>query len=181
MRTWLSLSGFLSAAFAACAIGGFFTATSGGTWYRTLQKPGWNPPGWVFGPVWTVLYVLMAVAVWRVWPLRQQSGVATVIVGFFVQLVLNAGWSACFFGLRKPGAALGEIVLLWLLLAWLLWRFWVLDRWAGVLWALYVLWVSFATGLNFAIWRLNAIGRQSGRPVGVQAAGGTTERSTAKK
>ena len=84
-------------------MGGFFTATSVGTWYRMLQKPGWNPPGWVFGPVWTVLYVL-----------------------------------------------------LWLLLAWLLWSFWVLDRWAGVLWAPYVIWVSFATGLNFAIWRLNA-------------------------
>jgi len=158
MRTWLSLSGFMAAAFMACVVGGFFTATSVGTWYQTLRKPAWNPPGWVFGPVWTMLYVLMAVAAWRVWPLRQQSGVPVVIIGFFVQLVLNVAWSACFFGLRKPGAALGEIVLLWLLLAWLLWRFWVLDRWAGVLWAPYVIWVSFATGLNFAIWRLNATG-----------------------
>ncbi len=155
MRTWLSLSGFLAAAFVTCAVGACFTTSSVGTWYRTLQKPGWNPPGWVFGPVWTALYVSMAVAVWRVWPLHQQSGVPAVILGFFVQLVLNAGWPALFFGLRSPRLALGEIVLLWLLLAWLLWRFWCLDRWAGVLWAPYVVWVGFAAALNFAIWRLN--------------------------
>lgn len=154
-RTWLALLGFILASFAAAAIGGAATAEHVRTWYPTLAKPAWTPPGWVFGPAWTLLYALMSVAAWRVWLIRKKPGARRALTLHFAQLVLNALWSVLFFGLKQPGLALVEIVVLWLLLL-TIWRaFWRLDAAAGVLWTPYVAWVGFATALNGSIWWLN--------------------------
>ena len=139
-KTWLPLLGFIGAAFLAGAIGSWATFENVRSWYPTLNKPAWNPPNWIFGPVWTTLYILMGVAIWRV---------------YFAQLFLNALWSVLFFGLKQPAWALADIAVLWLLLVWLQVGLWRMDRIAGGLWLPYVLWVSFATALNTAIVRLN--------------------------
>jgi tryptophan-rich sensory protein len=159
-RDWFSLIGFLAAAFTAWAIGGLATASSVGTWFTTLAKPSWNPPGYLFGPVWTALYLMMAIAAWRVWRLRTmpalRTAVRAVLIAFFLQLILNAAWSLLFFGLRRPDLAFLDIVALLAALFWIQIRLTRLDRVAAALWLPYLLWVSFATALNFTIWRLNA-------------------------
>jgi len=149
---WI-LAGFIGAAFVAGAIGSAATFENVRAWYPSLVKPTWNPPNWIFGPVWTTLYVLMGVAAWRGWRASENS--RPLIVAYGAQLVLNALWSILFFGLKQPSWALVDIVALWTLLAWLLVALWRADRWAGALWLPYVLWVSFATALNTAIVRLN--------------------------
>ena len=154
-RPWFVLILFLVASVVTSAIGGLATATSVNSWYLALAKPSWNPPSQVFGPAWTLLFGLMAVAGWRIWLRRDRPGARTALYVYAAQLVLNAGWSILFFGMRSPGAALVEIVFLWSTLVWLLVRFWKIDRVAGMLWLPYVLWVTFATTLNAAIWRLN--------------------------
>jgi len=157
MSRWLALVLFLLAAFAAAAIGGVATATSVQTWYPTLAKPPWNPPSWVFGPAWTLLYGLMSVAAWRVWVRRAELGAkaTTVLRLHGLQLVLNALWSLLFFGLQRPDLALIEIVVLWTILAIIQLQLKTLDRLAAWLWAPYLGWVTFATTLNLAIWYLN--------------------------
>ena len=150
-----ALFGFLVASFSAAALGSVATASSVGTWYLTLNKPAWNPPAWIFGPVWTLLYVLMAVAAWRVWRRSEAAPARRTLVLFGAQLALNALWSWLFFGLRRPDLAFAEVLILWTLLVTLLLRFWRADRTAGVLWAPYVAWVSFASVLNGTIWWLN--------------------------
>jgi tryptophan-rich sensory protein len=151
-RPGLALAGFIGASFAAGAIGSWATAANVRTWFPLLNKPAWNPPGWLFGPVWTALYVLMGVAIWRAWRRGPARG---LVAGYFAQLGLNALWSVLFFGLKQPAWAFGEIVVLWGTLAWLQAGLWRTDRLAGVLWAPYLLWVSFAAVLNLAIVRLN--------------------------
>ncbi|MBI2813747.1 MAG: tryptophan-rich sensory protein [Opitutae bacterium] len=154
LKTWLPLLGFVGAAFLAGAIGSWATFENVRTWYPALNKPSWNPPNWIFGPVWITLCVFMGVAIWRVW--RGGGPAATSLVrGYFVQLFFNALWSVLFFGLKQPAGALADIVVLWLLLVWLLQGLWRVDRIAGALWLPYVLWVSFATALNTTIVRLN--------------------------
>lgn len=152
----LVLVAFLAITFAAAAIGSTATFRNVTTWYPTLQKPSWTPPSALFGPVWSALYVAMSVAGWRAWR-RAATPAATagVIRLYGAQLILNALWSVLFFGMRRPDLALVDIVALWLLLVVGLIRFWRLDRLAGVLWAPYLAWVSFATALNAAIWSLN--------------------------
>jgi tryptophan-rich sensory protein len=152
---FVGLIGFLLLCFAAAAIGGRFTAMSVGDWYPTLAKPPLAPPAWVFGPVWTTLYTLMAIAAWLVWRRggwRSQSGPLAL---FLVQLALNVAWSGLFFGLRSPGLAFGEIVLLWLAIAATASQFWRQSRAAALLLVPYLLWVTFAGYLNFGYWRLN--------------------------
>lgn len=154
MKIWLALPGFVGAAFFAGAIGSWATFANVRSWYPALNKPAWNPPNWIFGPVWTTLYVFMGVAIWRVW--RGGGPAAPRLVrGYFVQLFFNALWSVLFFGLKQPAWALADIAVLWLLLVWLLRGLGRLDRPAGWLWLTYVLWVGFATALNTAIVRLN--------------------------
>ena len=155
MNRWLALALILLASFAASAIGGLATFESVRTWYPTLIKPSWNPPSAVFGPVWTLLYLLMSIAAWRVWlsPNTHESRLALRL--FFVSLALNAFWSVLFFGLHRPGWALVDNGVLWATLAFLLLRFARIDRLAGWLWAPYLAWVTFAVVLNAAIWRLN--------------------------
>ena len=156
MKRWLALGLFLFASVAASAVGTLETFESVRTWYPTLVKPSWNPPSALFGPVWTLLYVLMSVAAWRIWLRPDTLESRLVLRLFFVTLFMNALWSVLFFGLHQPGWALVDNVLLWLTLVFLLVRFARIDRVAGWLWAPYVAWVTFAVVLNAAIWRLNS-------------------------
>lgn len=153
VRRFLVLIAWLMVSFAAAAMGGLFMP---GEWYASLKKPSWNPPGWVFGPVWTALYTMMAVAAWLVW---QRGGFAAQrrpLTLFLVQLALNAVWTPLFFGLHWPGAAFAEITLLWLAIAATIAAFRPVSRAAAWLLVPYLAWVSFAAGLNFTLWRLNS-------------------------
>jgi tryptophan-rich sensory protein len=123
-----------------------------GTWYATLVKPAWNPPAWVFGPAWTLLYTLMALAAWLVW---KRVGWGRPLWLYFLQLLLNAAWTPIFFGAQQLGWALVEIVLLWIAILFTLRSFYRVSRTAGALFAPYLAWVTFATVLNFTLWRLN--------------------------
>lgn len=153
VRLAFGLAAWLALCFGAASLGAFFMP---GEWYATLKKPSWNPPGWIFGPVWSALYVLMAVAAWLVW---QRGGFAAQrrpLALFLVQLALNAAWTPLFFGLHWPGLAFAEIVLLWLAIAATLAAFRPVSRTAAWLLVPYLAWVSFAAVLNFTLWRLNS-------------------------
>jgi translocator protein len=149
MTKWLVLIGLLVLCLAVGAGAGFLTAQSVVTWFPTLVKPSFNPPAWVFAPVWTTLYIMMALAAWLVW-LRKGS-----LVLFYVQLALNFAWSLLFFGLHSPALALVDIVALWVAILLTLLAFWKVDRRAGWLLVPYLAWVSFASVLNASIWWLN--------------------------
>ncbi len=155
LRQLAWLIGFIAICLIAAGLGATVTATSVGGWYQTLAKPRWNPPDWLFGPVWTALYLLMAVAGWLVWrrggwtPARGPLGL------FGLQLALNVGWSAIFFGLRSPGLAFLEIVVLWLSIAATVIAFGKKSAMAASLLVPYLAWTAFAGVLNLAIWRLN--------------------------
>ena len=154
-RDVLDLVAFLVLCLAVSGIGAAVTATSVGTWYQALHKPTFNPPDWLFAPVWTTLYILMAIAGWRVW---RQAGFETgrkALTVFVVQLALNLAWSFIFFGQQRIGLALIEIAILLLVIIATTVLFWRIDRWAGVLFLPYVLWVAFATVLNASLWWLN--------------------------
>ena len=152
---WLALIGFLVLTFAVAAIGGVVTASSVDTWYPTLNKPAFNPPDWIFGPVWTALYLMMALAAALVWSGAPAAARRTAIVWFLVQLALNLGWSLLFFGLHQIALALGCLILLWLAIAVTIRCFWRISRASGLLLMPYLAWVTFAGLLNFLIWRLN--------------------------
>lgn len=154
-RLWLGLVGWILAALAAGALGGLATGSSVDTWYRSIAKPDWTPPDWLFGPVWTTLYVLMGVAAWRVWKRARPGGARGALGLFGLQLVLNAVWSLLFFGLRAPGPAFFELIALWVCIAATALAFSRWDRLAAWLLAPYLLWVSFAGALNLSIWMLN--------------------------
>lgn len=154
-RDLLALLGFVALCLTVSGLGGAVTATSVGDWYPKLAKPPFTPPAGVFPPVWTALFLLMAVAAWRVW--RQPGGDrrAAALNWFWGQLVLNLLWSVIFFGLQAPGWALVEIALLLATIVITLRAFWALDRWAAVALVPYLLWVAFAAALNAGIWWLN--------------------------
>lgn len=150
---WLVLAGFILLCLAVGSIGGFATQDSIDSWYRTLAKPWWNPPDWVFAPVWTLLYIMMGIAAWLVWKTGDRLGAAMALFG--LQLVFNLLWSLIFFGLRSPGLALIEVVFLWGSVLLTMLAFFGRQRVAGWLFVPYLAWVSFAAILNLAIWRLN--------------------------
>jgi len=152
-RHYGALLAFLLLTQAAGAAGGLVTYPQIAGWYAQLAKPSFNPPGWIFGPVWTTLYVLMAVAAWRVW--RVAGLRSRPMIVFFVQLALNTAWSFIFFGAHAVGWALAEVAVLLLIIVWTAIAFVRRDRAAGLLMLPYVAWVSFATLLNAAIWKLN--------------------------
>ncbi|MBK5106413.1 MAG: tryptophan-rich sensory protein [Burkholderiales bacterium] len=154
-RDTIGFAVFLAICLAVSAIGGVATASSVGTWYQTLAKPAFNPPNWIFAPVWTALYFMMAVAGWRVWRRDGLRRARWALSLFALQLVLNLSWSILFFGLRSIGAALIEIVVLLLAILATTAVFWQRDRLAGMLFIPYAGWVAFATVLNAALWRLN--------------------------
>ena len=125
-------------------------------WYKTIEKPTWNPPDSVFGPVWTTLFVMMAVAAWLVWKPAGFTAATVPLTLFAVQLVLNVAWSWIFFGMHQPGWAFVEIVILWLAIMATTVAFFRKSTIAGSLMVPYLAWVSFASVLNFTIWQLNA-------------------------
>lgn len=146
----------LGATFLAGFVGQIFTLPSIPTWYAALNKPFFNPPSWIFGPVWTLLYVLMAIAAWLVWNRGLNDvKVKTGLMFFCLQLGLNALWSIIFFGFHLPWLAFIEIVFLWLAIFLTIKAFARVSRLAGWLLVPYILWVSFATILNLAIGVLN--------------------------
>ena len=153
---YLSLVVCIAICFGAAAIGSAVTDTSVGDWYKTLEKPTWNPPSWVFGPVWTVLYICMAVSLWLVWIRRESTSIKSALILFAVQLFANAIWSVLFFGLKNPLWALFDILVLLVAIAATMTVFWKTSKAAGWLMLPYFLWVCFATFLNYSIWSLNA-------------------------
>ncbi|MDX1393462.1 MAG: TspO/MBR family protein [Gemmatimonadota bacterium] len=156
-RNWGALALFVLAPLAVGFVSGTSTADGVRTWYQEIARPSFTPPDRVFGPVWTALYITMGVAaflVWRTGP--AQSGVRLAIAWFAAQLIANGAWSLIFFGMRNPGLAFVEIVVLLGMIIVTTRLFWLRSRVAGALMLPYVAWVSFATILNFSIWRLNA-------------------------
>mgnify|MGYP006293475413 FL=1 len=141
---------------AVAAFGGSFTASGIGSWYESLQKPAWTPPNWLFGPAWTTLYLMMAVAAWLVWKPAGLAAARGPLAAYVVQILLNGVWSAIFFGLKMPGTAFAEIVVLWLAILVTLVLFWRRSKLAGALLMPYILWVTYAGALNFSVWQLNA-------------------------
>jgi len=127
-----------------------------GSWYRSLAKPSWCPPDWLFGPVWSALYISVAVSGWLVWRRAGLEGAALPLAIYAVQLLLNGVWSALFFGLRRPDWALLEVVCLWLSILATIVAFFSVDEIAAYLLAPYAAWVGFAVALNLSIWRLNS-------------------------
>jgi translocator protein len=141
--------------FGIATLGGFLTNLSVATWYPSLDKPSWTPSGATIGTVWTILYTFMGIAAWIVWR-RGGFEVRGRPLGIYaVQLLLNAGWSALFFGLRSPGLAFFEIGVLWTAILATVVAFWGVSKWAGSLMVPYLIWVCFAGVLNAMIWRLN--------------------------
>ena len=136
-------------------VGFFGSQFTPGTWYTSLDKPVWNPPSSIFAPVWTCLYILMALAVWYVWIQAGHPGRIHAVAVFVVQLVLNGLWSYFFFGLHRPGAAFLEIIVMWGAILVTMVLFWKIRPLAGILLMPYLLWVSFASVLNHQLWRLN--------------------------
>jgi translocator protein len=151
-RSAMVFAGWLVATFAAAAMGSFFLP---GEWYALLHKPVWNPPNWIFGPVWTALYTIMAVAAWLVWKRGSFARQRVALSLFLLQLLFNALWSPLFFGLQSPGLAFVDLLALWLALLVTVAAFWKAHRLAGAMLLPYLAWVTFAGALNFAIWRLN--------------------------
>jgi benzodiazapine receptor len=148
-----ALKYFLVVTLAVGAAGSLFTEPNIDGWYAGLVHPAIAPPNWVFAPVWTMLYILMAYAAWRVW--RTTGLRSTEMLAFGVQLALNLAWSAIFFGLHQISAALGEIILLDLAILYTMLLFWRRDRAAGAVMLPYLAWSMFATVLTHAFWKLN--------------------------
>ena len=137
-------------------VGSFFTAPAITGWYASLQKPSFNPPNWLFGPVWFLLYVLMGISAYLVWEkLAENKKAKGAMRLFWIHLFFNASWSIIFFGFQNPGLAFINIIIIWLLIIALIVKFWKISRWASYLLIPYFLWVSFASVLNYFIWYLN--------------------------
>ncbi len=150
---------FLSMCLGAEVVGGLLTSPAiRSGWYSLLEKPPFNPPAWIFGPVWTVLFVLMAVSAWLVWERADEKPVKIPLVLFYAQLLFNVTWSGLFFGMGRPDLAFAEILVLWTLIAVVTGMFYRIRRAAGLLFILYLAWVSFAVVLNGSIWWLNRAG-----------------------
>jgi translocator protein len=151
-RQSLALVGWCALCLATAATG-IFVSIDG--WYASLHKPSWNPPAWIFGPVWTVLYLMMGMAAWLVWREGGWNARQRPLGLFLGQLLLNAIWTPLFFGMHQIGLALIDISVLWLSIAATLIVFWQVRRPAGLLLVPYLAWVSFAAFLNFTLWRMN--------------------------
>ena len=155
MADRVALAALLAASVAAQGLGAWLTSRSVGTWYPTLVKPAWTPPDWIFGPVWTLLYLLMAVAAWLVWRERARHPVGPALTLYVVQLILNVAWSGLFFGLQDPAAGLLGIGVLWVAIVATMTAFWRACRLAAWLLTPYAIWVSYAVALSWTLWRLN--------------------------
>jgi tryptophan-rich sensory protein len=150
-----ALAGWLVLTFIFAAIGAL-ASSQAGEFYQQLDRPAWAPPAWLFGPAWSVLYLLMAIAAWRVHRASAATGGARAELTLYtVQLAFNALWTWLFFGWHLGAVAFIEILLLWLMIAATIRAFWRRDRWAGLLLVPYIAWVSFATCLCYSIWQRN--------------------------
>ena len=152
----LGLAGWLLVSFAAAAVGGLASVRAG-AFYQQLSRPGWAPPASVFGPVWSVLYLLMALAAWLVWRERGFGGARTALGLFLLQLAANALWTWLFFAWRQGALAFGEILVLWFLIVATLVAFWRVRPTAALLLLPYLGWVSFAAVLTYAVWQRNPL------------------------
>lgn len=155
MSDWIALVVSFAVCLAAAGIGGLLTARAIKEWYRTLRKPSWNPPDWAFGPIWTMLYILMAISAWLV---SEEGGFSARIVllsVFGIQLALNVIWSGVFFYKRMILGGLAEVLVLWVAILATIIAFWGVSTVAAALLIPYLAWVSIASYLNFTIWRLN--------------------------
>lgn len=145
---WLAVCSVVAAAGAAASV-------QAESFYAALVRPGWAPPAAVFGPVWTLLYAMMAIAAWRVWIERKAQQVRLALFLFVVQLILNALWSWLFFAWHRGALAFLDVSLLWLSITATLVLFWRISRLAGLLLVPYLAWVTFASALNYSVWQLN--------------------------
>jgi benzodiazapine receptor len=137
-------------------LGTLFTRTGISSWYSFVNKPSFNPPSWIFGPVWTILYTLMGISSFLIWQVRDTNPLANkALIVYGVHLVFNTLWTILFFGLKNPALAFFEIIFLWLLIILTIVLFYQINKTAGLLLIPYLLWVSFAAVLNYSIWRLN--------------------------
>jgi benzodiazapine receptor len=157
MNKYLKILIFVATCVGVGYLSGVVTRSSVETWFPTLIKPGFNPPSWVFAPVWSFLYIIMGIAAGLVWGRIdfEKEAVRKALMFFAIQFALNAIWSLLFFGLKNPLLALVEIVILWLMIYETFLKFTKIDKVAGYLFIPYILWVSFATVLNASIWWLN--------------------------
>ena len=150
----LGLAGWLIVSFIAAGMGAA-ASVQAGPFYAQLVRPDWAPPAWVFGPVWTALYVLMGVAAWLVWRAGGFRAARSALTLFLVQLAANALWSWLFFAWHRGALAFADVLLLWVLIVATLIAFWRIMPLAGALLLPYLLWVSFASALNYSVWQLN--------------------------
>ena len=150
----LALLGFIASCFLAAMTGAFFRP---GEWYERLKKPWWRPPNRLFAPVWTALYVMIAVSGWLIWREVGFAGAALPMAVYALQLVLNAVWTPLFFGLHRPDLGFFDIVLVWLSIIATIALFFPIHVGAALLLLPYLAWVTFAAALNFAVWRLNPL------------------------
>jgi len=140
----------------AGAAGAFFTVTDEGSWYQQINRPSWNPPGYIFGPVWTTLYVLMGIALHLVWKADAAPALKRKAITLWgIQMVLNAAWSILFFGMHLIGVALADLILLWVAILLTIFAFARINKTAAWLLVPYISWVSFAGILNATIWMMN--------------------------
>ena len=153
MASIIGLAGFVAACFLAALTGAWFRP---GEWYERLKKPSWRPPNRLFAPVWTVLYLMIALAGWLIWRQAGFAGAGLPLAAYALQLVVNAAWTPLFFGLRRPDLGLLDIVLLWLSIVATIALFCPINVVAAALLAPYLAWVTFAAALNFSVWRLNS-------------------------
>ena len=150
----IGLFGWLFICFIAAALGGLASAHAG-AFYQSLARPQWAPPGWLFGPAWTLLYILMAVSAWLVWRRNGFQNATSALSLFIVQLAANALWTWLFFVWHQGAMAFGEILLLWALILATVFTFWRIRPLAGVLLLPYLAWVTFASVLTWAVWKGN--------------------------
>ena len=151
---WPALAGFIALALAAGGLGGIWSS-SNAAWYSSLVKPAWTPPDRWFGPIWTLLYLMMGTAAWLIWRERYHRTRNKALLAYAIQLGLNASWAPVFFGMRNIGTGLFLIVALWLSLVWTLREFGAVRSAAAWLMVPYLAWVSVAAALNLSIWRYN--------------------------
>jgi translocator protein len=154
VRQTLGLLGWALLTFAAAALGALASADAA-AFYAALVRPPWAPPGWLFGPVWSALYALMAVSAWLVWRDRGFGGARPALVLFVVQLAANALWTWLFFAWRQGGLAFAEVLLLWALIVATIVAFHRIRALAAVLLYPYLAWTTFASALTFTVWSLN--------------------------
>lgn len=156
MNTYLKLFISVVLCLAIGGVSGYLTSLEIHTWYVTLNKPSFNPPNYLFAPVWTTLYFLMGISLWLVWKSNAKPSIKNKAIFFFViQLILNFFWSIIFFSLHQLGFALVEIILMWIFILLSVMAFYPISKIAAYLLIPYLCWVSFASVLNFAIWKLN--------------------------